>query len=61
MFETDLDLSRPWFSEIKVQIKRPIELAESVLHDCLVEILEEYFILEQNLDTKLSTSELIPL
>ena len=22
-FETDLDFSRPWFSEIKVQIKRP--------------------------------------
>lgn len=44
-------------------MKQPlvIELAESVLHDCLVEILEEYFILEQNLDTKLSTSELIPL
>ena len=23
-FEADLDFSRPWFSEIKVQIKRPI-------------------------------------
>ena len=23
MFEADLDFSRPWFSEIKVQIKRP--------------------------------------
>ena len=25
-FEADLDFSRPWFSEIKVQIKRPIHL-----------------------------------
>ena len=23
-FEADIDFSRPWFSEIKVQIKRPI-------------------------------------
>ena len=29
-FETDLDFSRPWFSEIKVQIKRPhVDQAES--------------------------------
>ena len=26
-FEADLDFSRPWFSEIKVQMKRPIDIS----------------------------------
>ena len=33
-FEADLDFSRPWFSEIKVQIKRPFDWCNIALLSC---------------------------
>ena len=41
-FETDLNFSRPWFSEIKVQIKRPMVLSLPQ-HNGLTSILKEYW------------------
>ena len=53
-FETDLDFSRPWFSEIKVQIKRPCIVSTPQI---TVFALYIYYIYLQCTNSDLTTSD----
>ena len=42
-FETDLNFSRPWFSEIKVQIKRPSDISNKRILKCPLKVPKTQF------------------